>query len=585
MILLRPWFLLFALMPLIFWIFKKKLSADNPLERFIDKKLLPYLTVHFNIGAYRLKMRWFLFLWFLLTVAGAGPAFEKIAVPARISAPADVIVMDLSPAMGSHLTKAKLKLHDLITALKGHQIGLVLYDEKGYTATPVTSDLDVILNIIPALSPSVMPRPINKPSAGFKQADELLKNAHVKKGHIIYITAGGFDSTDLQKTVTSLAHPITTLAIEHDKDGYPVALPDGDFMRASNGDLLMVKPDKKILEQIGQYIPMTLDDSDIQKIISHTPFLSDTSDTTQQADMWKEIGPYLLLCGIPFFLWWFRKGAFFILILTLPLGVQAGFFERPDQEKYRKTMTGIEAYQRGNFEAARQVFEHGGSADDWYNAGNAKAHMNDIQGAIKAYDQALKINPNHVDAIWNKEYLQKQLPPQNQSQNNNQDQSNNQQNQSQSSDDSQENTQNQSQSDMSENTQKDTAKSQQADNNQNTPQTDQSNESDPSSQNTESYQEMQNSNSSLDSLPSQPTETQTPPDQDQELSELKNDTQSDPSQPEKTSEQSVTQPSQTDSQSDKKFDQESEQLLNKIKQDPSRLLKYRLYQQYMRNTQ
>ena len=38
-------------------------------------------------------------------------------------------------------------------------------------------------------------------------------------------------------------------------------------------------------------------------------------------------------------------------------------------------------------------------------------------------------------------------------------------------------------------------------------------------------------------------------------------------------------------ENNKQFDQESEQLLNKIKQDPSRLLRYRLYQQYIRKPQ
>ena len=49
MIFLRPWLLLMVLAPLIFWVFKKRLMAKNPLENFVDKRLLPFLTVHFNI--------------------------------------------------------------------------------------------------------------------------------------------------------------------------------------------------------------------------------------------------------------------------------------------------------------------------------------------------------------------------------------------------------------------------------------------------------------------------------------------------------------------------------------------------------
>ena len=67
MILLRPWLLLLALAPLIFWIFKKRLMAKSSLENFVDKRLLPFLTVHFNIGLYRMKMRWFVFFWTILS--------------------------------------------------------------------------------------------------------------------------------------------------------------------------------------------------------------------------------------------------------------------------------------------------------------------------------------------------------------------------------------------------------------------------------------------------------------------------------------------------------------------------------------
>lgn len=576
MILLRPWFLFIAFIPLIFWIFKKRLSAQNPLENFVDKRLLPFLTVHFNIGLYRLKMKWFVFFWTLLTIAGSGPAFDKISVPATTQAPADVIVLDLSPAMTpENLTKAKLKLYDLLNALKGHQVGLVLYDEKGYTASPLTQDIEVIRNMIPALSPSVMPRPNNLPQSGFQQAINLLQNARMNTGQIIFITAGGFDNSGLEEITKNIPYTVMTLAIETPDEGYPVPIAGGDFMRHTDGTPILVKPNKAELSKIGTYIPMSVLDDDIKTIQKqNSQNISSTSkaqeEITERATIWKDLGPYLLFFAIPFFIWLFRKGVFFCLFIFLPFTVQAGLFERPDQENYRQTMSGVNAYRIGNYEVAKQVFEAGKSANDFYNAGNAKAYLNDIQGAIQSYKKALEINPEHTEAKWNKEYLEKQLPPQQ-----NQEPQEKQQNPEEQKQQSQDNQQNESeqneqpqQNEIPPNDQQDVQEQEQ--------EQEQGQGQEQNQQQSSTQLDKQRSENTAQKLESQSeTEPQNENEQASPVEEIENKNQE---QPQNESLQEIL-------PNNKQFDQESEQLLNKIKQDPSRLLRYRLYQQYIRKSQ
>ena len=572
MIFLRPWLLLLVLAPLIFWVFKKRLMAKNPLENFVDKRLLPFLTVHFNIGLYRMKMRWFVFFWTILSIAAAGPAFDKISVPATTQAPADVIVLDLSPAMTeTNLTKAKLKLYDLLNVLKGHQVGLVLYDEKGYTAAPITQDIDVIRNMIPALTPTVMPRPVNKPAVGFQEAVKLLENANMKNGHIIFITAGGFDSTGLEALIKKIPYYVSTLAIETSDEGYPIPIAGGDFMRDTEGRPVLVKPDKEELSKIGTYIPMSVSDEDVRKLASLTPNAKQKpgmgeDSVLDQAMMWKDLGPYLLFTAIPFFIWLFRKGVFFTLLIILPLTTQAGIFERPDQTAYRKTMSGVDAYRNGNYEAAKQVFEIGQTADDFYNSGNARAHLNDIQGAIQSYEKALQLNPNHAEAKFNKEYLERQMPPEQQNQDS---QNNNEKNQEQQSSEQKQSETNSSE----ENTSNQNTNSQaNPDNSQNEMNNDVSQNQNEQNQPSESNQEQW-----IDQAQTKKQEMQ--PEKQEELMEQPLDEQ-------QNTEETSTEPVEQDiPQDNKQFDQESEQLLNKIKQDPSRLLRYRLYQQYIRKPQ
>ncbi|NNM52680.1 MAG: tetratricopeptide repeat protein [Pseudomonadales bacterium] len=58
------------------------------------------------------------------------------------------------------------------------------------------------------------------------------------------------------------------------------------------------------------------------------------------------------------------------------------------------------------------------NSDAQYNRGNALAHSGDLQGAIKAYDVALSLNPHNLDARHNREIVKRALkqPPQTQHQ-------------------------------------------------------------------------------------------------------------------------------------------------------------------------
>jgi Ca-activated chloride channel family protein len=73
------------------------------------------------------------------------------------------------------------------------------------------------------------------------------------------------------------------------------------------------------------------------------------------------------------------------------------------------------AYKNQDYKAAVEQYSQGKSADDSYNLGNALARSGDLDGAIKAYDQALKIQPDMDDAIANRQLVE-QLKQQQQNQ-------------------------------------------------------------------------------------------------------------------------------------------------------------------------
>jgi Ca-activated chloride channel family protein len=145
---------------------------------------------------------------------------------------------------------------------------------------------------------------------------------------------------------------------------------------------------------------------------------------------------------MPLLLASFRKGAVFILVLAptllTPSPTEASIWQdlwyTADQQGQNALQKGDAAsaqllfedpewqagaaYKNGDYDAAAELYKQGKNADDYYNLGNAMARLGKLDGAIKAYDQALSIDPNMQDATANRALVE-QLKQQ-QSQNNGQ---------------------------------------------------------------------------------------------------------------------------------------------------------------------
>ena len=497
MIFIRPLILLLLLVPIFFYLTKDYRQTTTPWTKWVDKKLLSYLLVKGDKVGTRHRYWYLIFLWSLLVCAAAGPAFQKIPVPVSQDLPNTVIIFDLGPAMReSTLTSAKIKLHDLLTALKGNRVGLVLYADKGYTALPLTPDRSLLRALIPTLDPSVLPNHGQNLVAAFQKANELIQQTG-GKGRILYLTAGGVDAQGI-----STPYPVGVLGLDD-------------------------KAVSSSLKKIGSYEPKTTDASDILALLDATePDTAIQLNMQDQADEWADWGGLITLILLPFLAFTFRKGLLFLILLGALNSANASFFLRPDQEAYRQHQQAVNDYRSGAYEKAIIGFQN-----DAYNQGNALAYAGKIQEAIQSYEKALKEDPKNEDARFNKEYLEKQLPPPEQNQQKNQDQQQSKQDQ-----------------------QKDDSPDQQED--------------------------QSNQNNEQESSSEREDQSQVPPQEQQsQNNEAENEEQNKPNQPQ---EQAAEQQPQEVEEADKEhlpFNQEEQQLLNRLRSDPYRVLRYRLQQQ------
>ncbi len=496
MIFIRPWLLLLLFLPFVFKFVRRHQTPASPWIKWVDKRLLPALLVAGEKGGrFSLWRKGLIALWMLLVIAAAGPSFQKLPVPVNHSLPNTVIIFDLSPSMqGAALANARIKLHDLLTELKGNRVGLVLYADKGYVALPLTEDRTILRQLIPTLDISVLPSAERNLAGAFETADKLIEQAG-GKGRILYLTAGGVEAKGVRS-----AHPVGVLGLDD---------------AAVSG----------AIKSLGAYHKKTTDATDIFALLKATePDTTLQFEGDERADEWADLAPFLVLILLPFFALTFRRGFLFGLVFLFAFPTQAAFFKRADQVAYEQHTHAVADYRAGAYEKAIEGFQNHS-----YNRGNALAHAGKIQEAIAAYEEALKENPADEDARFNKEYLEKQLPPEEQ----------NQQTQDQKSGDNKQDQQNQAAQDK--------------------PQ--------------ESEQEQSEENTTPENQQQQPEEQQAEPDKDAE-----SEAEAKPNPKEQAEQQMPTEVNE-ENREQSPFNQEEQQMLNRLVADPYRVLRYRILQQ------
>jgi Ca-activated chloride channel family protein len=80
----------------------------------------------------------------------------------------------------------------------------------------------------------------------------------------------------------------------------------------------------------------------------------------------------------------------------------AELFENPEWR-------GAAEYRAGAFEASAATLAAIDSAEASYNRGNALARSGELEAAIGAYDRALELQPDHADALYNRELVEQFL--------------------------------------------------------------------------------------------------------------------------------------------------------------------------------
>jgi len=451
---LRPWWLL--ALPLWLWlsfyIWRKGANGDG-WAAVCDPALLSYLTGDATATQQRSNMALIALLLAgsLALLALAGPVWKQLPQPVYRAQSALVIGLDLSRSMlaedmkPNRLQRAKLKLQDILAARKEGQTALVVFAGAAFDVVPLTSDNRAILAMLDALEPSMMPAQGSRASSALIHAKAIFKRNAIQRGTVLLLTDGvDADALDEAKKLVKAGHTVSVIGVGT-ADGAPIpeAGESGGFVKDRSGNIVIPRLDTSMLRDLartghGVYEPIRFDGADIDAIPGLKTAMTDQISRQEklQTDLWREEGPWLLLLVLPLLALAFRRG---VLLALLPFMMMASlmmpdradamawkdWWQTPDQQGQalmrakkpkdaaalfrRPDWKGASLYRAKQYKQAAQALANVPSADGWYNRGNALAKAGDLKAALAAYNQALKLDPNHKDAAFNRELVKKAM--------------------------------------------------------------------------------------------------------------------------------------------------------------------------------
>jgi len=487
---IRPEWLL-GLLPLILLsaLFWRRHQQQSAWKQYIAPHLSPML-ISDSLEQGR-KPKWMLACcWLIAVLALSGPAITKQNLPVFATEQGRVLVMDMSYSMyatdlsPNRLSHARFRATDLLSEIKEGETGLIAYAGDAFTISPLTRDNATLLNLLPTLTPDIMPSRGSNLSAAITLAEQLLAQGGHITGDIILMTDGVSDDqfNQVYNQLKNSRYRLSILAFGS-QNGAPIKLADGQLMRDSSNEVVVAKTDIRLLQKLakrgaGVVIPTQADGSDIKQLSQWLAEDGQAKATELEGESWQDLGPYLAILLLLPMLFSFKHGILPNIVLPtawLPLAGLIGLltvgstyspcvsasvwddlwltkdqqaqqaFEQGDYQQAAKKFSASNwqasaHYKAQDYQKALEGFELDDTAEGLYNQANSLMQLSNLPEAIKRYQNALSLQPDFTEAQENLALAEELLKQQSQS-----DQQNGQQGDQQSNDQNSEDQQGQQQ--------------------------------------------------------------------------------------------------------------------------------------------
>ncbi len=360
-----------------------------------------------------------------------------------------MLAEDLTP---NRLERARLGILDFVGRLEGDRVGLIPFAGSAFALCPLTLDYDAFRESLAALDTDLIPRQGTDLASAIKEAQRLFDETGNNHRVLVLLT----DGEDLQGDVITAAKAaadkgmaIHTIGVGGAEGArIPIHYQNGrtDYVRDAKGQVVETKLDEATLRKIADasgalYVPLGRGAEGLDTIYQEKLRLVPKSERDQRLERvplerfeWPlSMAVFLLL--LEFFISDRRRlkgeklnfsvAKLGLLLTFLTISVSSSRAEDP-RKVYNE---GTEAYVKGDFTKATESLKASLRTPDlslqqrsYYNLGNTlyrtgqgsmekdtKTAIKSWEEAVKAYQDALELDPTDADALHNKGLVEKKL--------------------------------------------------------------------------------------------------------------------------------------------------------------------------------
>lgn len=453
-----------AAMIALFVRFDRRREAD--LAKLVHPRFRMRLTEGFSPRLRNLKRGLWLLAVFLLFTAIARPqkGYEWREVKRKgidilfaVDTSRSMLAQDLTP---NRLERARLGIIDFVSRLEGDRVGLIPFAGSAFALCPLTLDYDAFRESLDALDTDLIPRQGTDLASAIKEAERLFDETGNNHRVLVLITDGEDlqgDVIDAAKAAAKKGMAIYTIGVgSQEGAAIPIELGFGrkDYLRDTSGQVVKSTLDESTLKKIAEatnalYVPLGRGAEGLNTIYQEKLRLVPQSEQDQRMERiplerfeWP-LGAAILCLLIEFFIKDRRRPekarplpsvARRHKIVPQASAVLAGLvmvnFDAAEASDPRKIYNdGTAAYNDGDFAKASESLRSSLRTPDlslqqksYYNLGNTlyrtgqgtlekepEATIKSWEEAIKAYADALALDPADEDASFNKALVEKKL--------------------------------------------------------------------------------------------------------------------------------------------------------------------------------
>lgn len=298
---IRPYWLL-ALLPLslfFLWQIIQKKDPANAWHEACDAHLLPYLIQKKSLVKKHAAISTLFASAVCMIVGLSGPSWSRYHTPTYHAIQPRVLLLDMSDDMmntdvpPNRLTRAKFKLHDVLTHRTPGQFGLVVYTGEPFVVSPLTDDSQTIDSLLTMLSTDIMPVGGRRLDIALEEAAHLITQAGFQNGNILVLTGSSPDSADINE-----AHSLKEKGI--DVSIMPILNSNSSFnprfsQFAKEGGGIVVSMTENI-NDLNEWLKTTQS----RKIYQ--------SNQDNEVSLWRDQGRFLIIPALLLLLPVFRRG-------------------------------------------------------------------------------------------------------------------------------------------------------------------------------------------------------------------------------------------------------------------------------------